>query len=93
MCEYMGRATQDVPVYNCDYSPHYHLLTPPDSSLALEGPMSLRSSVLANIVMDEWCNKAEQQLGEAADLYSYHPSVSPQLEQVMAVHCTVMQLY
>ena len=47
MCEYMGRATQDVPVYNCDYSLHYNLiLTPPDSSLALEGPMSLRPSVL-----------------------------------------------
>ena len=71
MCEYMGRATQDVPVYNCDYSLHYNLiLTPPDSSLALEGPMSLRPSVLANIVMDECCNTAEQQLGESADLYS-----------------------
>ena len=91
MCEFMGRATQDVPVYNCDYSPHYDLLTPPDSSLALEGPMPLRPSVLANIVM-EWCNTAEQQLVESADLYSYHP-VSPQLEQVMAVHCTVLQLY
>ena len=33
--------------------------------------MLLRPSVLANIVMDEWCNKAEQQLGEPADLYSY----------------------
>ena len=92
MCEFMGRATQDVPVYNCDYSPHYDLLTPPDSSLALEGPMPLRPSVLANIVMEEWCNTAEQQLVESADLYSYHP-VSPQLEQVMAVHCTVLQLY
>ena len=92
MCEFMGRATQDVPVYNCDYSPHYDLLTPPDSSLALEGHMSLRLSFLANIVMEEWCNTAEQQLVESADLYSYHP-VSPQLEQVMAVHCTVLQLY
>ena len=89
MCKYMGRANQDVPVYNCDYSPHYNLLTPPNSSLALEGPMSLRPSFLANIVMDEWCNKAEQQLGEPADLYSYHPYVSPHLEQFMVVHCTV----
>ena len=37
---------------------------------ALEGPMSLRPSVLANIVMEECCNTAEQQLGESADLYS-----------------------
>ena len=50
--------------------------------------MSLRPSVLANIVMDEWCNTAEQQLGESADLYSYHPSVSPHLEQVRVVHFT-----
>ena len=70
--------------------PHYDLLTPPDSSLALEGPMSLRPSVLANIVMDKWCNTAEQQLGESADLYSYQPSVSPHLEQVRVVHCTVL---
>ena len=54
MCKYMGRATQDVPVYNRDYSPHYNLLTPSDSSLALEGPMSLRPSILANSVMEEW---------------------------------------
>ena len=80
MCEFMGRATQDVPVYNCDYSPHY--------DLALEGPMPLRPSVLANIVMEEWCNTAEQQLVESADLYSYHPSVSPHLEQVRVVHFT-----
>ena len=88
MCEYMGRATQDVPVYNCNYSPHYNLLTPPDSSLALEGPMSLWPIVLANIVMEEWCNTAEQQLGESANLYSYHTSGSPQLEQARVVHCS-----
>ena len=71
---YMGRATQDVPVYNCDYSTHYDLLTAPP----------WRPSALANIVMDEWCNTAEQQLGESADLY--HSIWS----RVMAVHCTVL---
>ena len=86
MSQYMERATQDLPVYNCDYSPHYNLLTLPDSSLALEGPMSLRPSALADIVMEEWCNTAEQQPGQSADLYSYHPSISPQLEQVKAVY-------
>ena len=78
---------------NCNYSPHYDLLTPSDSSLALEGPMSLRPSVLANSLMEEWCNMSEQQLGESADLYSYQPSGSPQLEQVwlcIALDCIVM---
>ena len=37
MCEYTSEPTRSVALYNCDYFPHYDLLTPLDSRLALKG--------------------------------------------------------
>ena len=55
--------------------------------------MSLKPSVLANIVMDKWCNMAEQQLGGLPTCiprtHLFHPIWS-RLRLCTALDCIVM---
>ena len=76
MCEYTSEPTRDVALYNCDYSPHYDLLTPLDSRLALEGSYHLRPSTLAIQATMEWCASAETVL-PSDPVYTYQPQRSP----------------
>ena len=54
MCEYMGRATQDIPIYKCDYSLHYDLLTPPDSSNSSDGGVVPTCILTAHLYHPSW---------------------------------------
>ena len=71
----MNRAPLDVALYHCDFSPHFDLLTGPDSLLALEGSKSMRETT--NEPIDDISRlsfNAEALLTDSviAD-YHYHP--------------------
>ena len=76
MCEYTSEPTRSVALYNCDYFPHYDLLTPMDSRLALKGSFHLRPSTLATQATMQCCASAEAVL-PSDPVYTYQPQRSP----------------